>query len=125
MVTTAHCTFLCKSSDGSVLPNCCCDNVGDKKCLDQADCGDNPQVYEMDGDDAEVICGEWETGEISSIESGEEYNVVLNIQVYKSNGVLPVTSYFCSFKYLLKEVNVLLSLKDKKQEKKNVCVHLG
>ena len=27
MVTTAHCTYLCKSEDGGVQPNCCCENV--------------------------------------------------------------------------------------------------
>ena len=27
MITTAHCTFLCKSDDGNVQPNCCCENV--------------------------------------------------------------------------------------------------
>ena len=27
MVTTAHCTFLCKSEDGNIRSNCCCQNV--------------------------------------------------------------------------------------------------
>ena len=27
MVTAAHCTFLCKSEDGVILDNCCCENI--------------------------------------------------------------------------------------------------
>ena len=27
LITTAHCTYLCKSRDGNVRPNCCCENV--------------------------------------------------------------------------------------------------
>ena len=34
---------------------------------------------EMTGEDAEIICGEWETGETPSIASGENYNIILPI----------------------------------------------
>ena len=34
---------------------------------------------EMDGDDAEILCGEWQTGSTAQSVSGEEYNVVLPI----------------------------------------------
>lgn len=27
LVTTAHCTYLCKSENGNIQPNCCCENV--------------------------------------------------------------------------------------------------
>ena len=33
----------------------------------------------MTGADVEIICGEWEIGDIPPDESGEEYNVVLTI----------------------------------------------
>ena len=33
----------------------------------------------MSGSDAEVLCGEWETGETPSSVSGEPYNIVLPI----------------------------------------------
>ena len=33
----------------------------------------------MTGDDAEIICGEWETGEQSQSSSEELYNVILGI----------------------------------------------
>ena len=60
-----------------MVPNCCCDNVAQTKCSDDRErCGDNPRVVEMTGDDVEVICGEWEIGNIPQQESGEEYNVV-------------------------------------------------
>ena len=79
LVTAAHCTFLCKS-DNIVVPNCCCDNVAQTKCSDDRNlCGRNPTVVEMTGDDVEVICGEWEIGNIPREESGEEYNVILPI----------------------------------------------
>ena len=34
----------------------------------------------MDGDDAEILCGEWETGDVPRDFSGERYNVVLPIE---------------------------------------------
>ena len=37
----------------------------------------DPKAVEMDGSDAEIICGEWQTGSISQNVSMEEYNVVL------------------------------------------------
>ena len=36
-------------------------------------------MVEMTGDDVEVICGEWEIGNIPREESGEEYNVILPV----------------------------------------------
>ena len=33
----------------------------------------------MTGHDAEIICGEWETGDAPSASSGERYNIVLSI----------------------------------------------
>ena len=35
----------------------------------------------MTGGDVEVVCGEWEIGEKPYRTSGEDYNLVLNIQV--------------------------------------------
>ena len=40
-------------------------------------------VMEMSGNDVEVICGEWEIGDIPQEESGEEYNVILEIAEIK------------------------------------------
>ena len=34
---------------------------------------------EMNGGDAEILCGEWETGDAPPVSSGEEYNIVLSI----------------------------------------------
>lgn len=34
----------------------------------------------MDGSDAQILCGEWETGDVPSNSSGERYNVVLPIE---------------------------------------------
>ena len=77
LVGPAHCTDLCKSSRGEV-DNCCCGGPND--CSDNvARCGNRPTVVEMTGNDAEILCGEWETGEAPSEASGEQYNIVLFI----------------------------------------------
>ena len=43
-------------------------------------CGHGPRVVDLTGEDAEIICGEWETGSFPPIESGEKYNVILDIK---------------------------------------------
>ena len=48
-VTSAHCTFLCKSGP-NILDNCCCENVGGYDCSkNTTQCGNNPTVIEMTG----------------------------------------------------------------------------
>ena len=77
LVGPAHCTDLCKSSRG-VVDNCCCG--GQYDCSDNLSrCGKNPKVVGMTANDAEILCGEWETGDAPSTSSEEEYNIVLNI----------------------------------------------
>ena len=80
IVTAAHCVHICKD-DGDPLPNCCCDNVSEAECPPDSgiDCGDNPGVEVMTGEDVEIICGEWETGNYTAAQSGEDFNLVLNI----------------------------------------------
>ena len=34
----------------------------------------------MTGENAEILCGEWETGDAPSISSKEEYNIILEIK---------------------------------------------
>ena len=81
IVTAAHCVFLCKSEAGDTVPNCCCENVKGKLCLGDSQCGVNPSVEVMSGENAEVICGEFETGgDFTAEESGEDYNIVLEIE---------------------------------------------
>lgn len=75
LVTSAHCTFLCKSEEGNVVPNCCCPNVGPDICSEKVDCGTSPHIVEMTGEDAMVVCGEWDTASNDE----EEYNVILRI----------------------------------------------
>ena len=86
MVTAAHCVFLCKTEDGNTKPNCCCENVSDTGCSADSgiDCGTNPRAEVMTGEDAEVICGEFEIGktedsdlllEIEEITAHPDYNI--------------------------------------------------
>ena len=78
LVGPAHCTYLCKSSSGEV-DNCCCGGPND--CSgDRPRCGENPSVVEMTGADAEILCGEWETGDAPTESSGERYNIILSIR---------------------------------------------
>jgi len=84
IVGSAHCTYMCKDTDnnGVTLPSCCCvtSNKGQESCsADTVKCGTDPKAVKMDGSDAEIICGEWQTGSTSQTTSGEEYNVVLPI----------------------------------------------
>ena len=80
MVGAAHCTYLCKSpSSSKILPNCCCPNVGGTICIDNPECEDDAKTVDMTGEDAEIICGEWETGSTPANESGEENNIILPI----------------------------------------------
>merc|ERR1712223_505653 len=85
IVGSAHCTYLCKDTDanGVSLPPCCCvDSAkGQESCSsDTVKCGSKPKGVEMDGRDAEILCGEWQTGAYGQTTSGEEYNVVLPIE---------------------------------------------
>ena len=84
IVGSAHCTYMCKDTDsnGVMLPACCCvtNKEGQESCsADTVKCGTDPKAVEMDGSDAEIICGEWQTGSTSRSASGEQYNVVLPI----------------------------------------------
>ena len=61
------------------MNNCCCGGPND--CSDNIErCGTQPKVVEMTGSDAEILCGEWDTSDTPLNESGERYNIVLNIR---------------------------------------------
>jgi len=79
LVGAAHCTYLCKKSETTVVSACCCAD-GPESCADDTSkCGTDPKVYEMTGADAEIVCGEWETGSIPFSQSGEQFNIILPI----------------------------------------------
>ena len=82
IVTAAHCTLLCKS-DGRTVPNCCCPNVGDLDCsTDRSRCGSRPRVEDINESDAEIVCGDWDTGDGGG-PSSEDFNVVIPILTVK------------------------------------------
>ena len=81
LVSSAHCVTVCRSKSRSkVLKNCCCKNVGGDVCANDPECAQDAEVVNMTGDDAEIICGEWETGTTPMSDSGEEYNIILPIK---------------------------------------------
>ena len=53
------------------------------KCSNNTICGSDPKVVPMSENDAEVVCGEWKTGPESWSSSGENYNLIFNIEVDK------------------------------------------
>ena len=75
LVTSAHCTSICKSEEGRQVPNCCCPNVGPGLCSDTQDCGTNAKTVELTGDEAEVICGSWDAAN-----DNEEDSITLSIK---------------------------------------------
>ena len=110
LVTAAHTTFLCKSARDKIVPNCCCENVSGEGCKNREVCGGtSSRVVEMTGGDVEVVCGDWEIGDKPYRTSGEDFNVVLNIEVKDLKSV----SYndFNCFRKLLGTQN-LTSVKD-------------
>lgn len=108
IVTAAHCVFICKSEAGDTLPNCCCQNVEGKWCLGDAKCGVNPGVKVMTGEDAEVICGEFETGgNFTAEESGEEFNIVLQIQSISVHPDYNITRGVTNSQYVIDDIATL------------------
>ena len=82
IVGSAHYTYPCKELDKNcvTLPQCCCVTMGQESCKnDTVKCGNGPVAVEMVGSDAEMICGEWQTGPTLQSVSREKYNVVLSI----------------------------------------------
>ena len=61
------------------LNNCCCGGPNDCSDINER-CGTNPRVVKLTGSDADILCGEWETGDTPPTASGEKYNIVLNIK---------------------------------------------
>ena len=108
LVTAAHCTFLCKS-DNIVVPNCCCDNVAQTKCSnDKKRCGENPIVVEMTGEDVEIICGEWEIGRTLQVESGEKYNILMQIKKIKRHPGFKIDQGVLRTNYLQDDIAVII-----------------
>ena len=78
IVSAAHCTYLCKDPRGFQVDSCCCSEAGLDCSEDRVRCGDKPEVHEMTGADADILCGEWQTGPFLSEDSGED-NIKLDI----------------------------------------------
>ena len=80
--SASHVKRFAKSARNEIVPNCCCENVSGQGCGSKEVCGGtSSKVVEMTGKDVEVVCGEWEIGDKPYRTSGEEFNLVLNIQV--------------------------------------------
>ena len=80
IVGVAHCTFVCKGkASGNIQPNCCCENVSGQ-VGDCTGCEVDAETQEITGEDAEIVCGEWQTGQTSMSASGEQYNAILPIK---------------------------------------------
>ena len=67
----------------------------------------------MTGQDADILCGEWQTGDTPPASSGERYNIVLNILEIIRHPGYNSSSYlvndiavFKVYDVLLKQVNI-------------------
>ena len=67
----------------------------------------NPRVVEMTGDDVEVICGEWEIGNIPREESGEEYNVILPVGEIRRHPNFTINQGVLRTNYLQDDIAVI------------------
>ena len=76
MISTAHCTLHCSSSEGETLPSCCCSSLGRQSCSSNEKCREGAEVTGIPADRLEVLCGEWQTGGGSD---EEEYNILLPV----------------------------------------------
>ena len=59
------------------------DDCCDRNCADDIDkCLENPKVFKMTGNNVDILCAEWETG--------EEYNALLPIKLFDIQRVLVI-----------------------------------
>ena len=118
IVTAAHCVFLCKSPEGETLPNCCCENVSGSGCTADSgiQCGLNATTAVMTGEDAEIICGEWETGNYTAEESGEEYNIILEIESINVHPDYNITRGVNNSQYVIADVATFKVREDLSEE---------
>ena len=80
VVGAAHCTYMCKDFTGNLVPSCCCHKERPSSCTeDPVVCSNSPRVVEMEPGDADILCGEWQTSDVPSSISGEEYNIKFTI----------------------------------------------
>ena len=118
IVTAAHCVFLCKSPDGATLPNCCCENVSGAYCTADSgiECGLNATTAIMTGEDAEIICGEWETGNYTADDTGEEYNIILEIESISIHPDYNITRGVNNSQYVIADVATVKVSEDISEE---------
>jgi len=89
-VGAAHCTYLCKDGGqkGARLDACCCNGHASGCSEDAVRCGEMPVAVEIDPDEIDILCGEWEMGDAGQDQSKEEFNFkVKNILRHPKHGV--------------------------------------
>jgi len=80
IIGPGHCTVICKDRDQK-MPSCCCILEGIESCRsDIAKCGENALATQLNPREADIVCGEWESGPVPMNVSNENYNVVLPIK---------------------------------------------
>ena len=65
-------------------------------------------VVEMTGEDVEVICGEWEIGNIPKEESGEAYNVIFSIESIKRHPKFQIDQDVLRTNFLEDDIAVII-----------------
>ena len=81
LVSAAHCNYICKDTDGTVLETCCCRDPEDNfaSCRTSSSyCGTDGRLRMAEATDLLIVCGEWSTAEEPELYSRED-EVVLAV----------------------------------------------
>ena len=87
-------------------------------------CGKRPVVVEMTGEDVEVICGEWETGNIPKDESGETYNVIFSIELIKRHPKFQIDQDVLRTNFVQDDIAAIIVEVKSIENIRQVCIHV-
>ena len=65
-------------------------------------------MVEMTGEDVEIICGEWEIGRTLQVESGEKYNILMQIKKIKRHPGFKIDQGVLRTNYLQDDIAVII-----------------
>lgn len=86
LVTAAHCTFICKDSEGYIVETCCCRKETEpSNCRKfNSHCGKDAEMQAADPKDLSITCSEWDNSQVSERLTLED-EVVLSVLKYTNH----------------------------------------
>lgn len=84
LVTAAHCTFICKDSDGYIVETCCCREESEPSNCRQfnSHCGKDKKMEAAHPEDFSITCSEWDNSQVAERLTLED-EAVLNVLGYQ------------------------------------------